>query len=53
MTTNYGIIGGQLDATKHLEAAIPRMLNAAEQASYRDAILPPPAPRVPRDWRAN
>jgi hypothetical protein len=30
MTTNYGLAGGKLDATKHIEAAIPKLLTPRE-----------------------
>lgn len=42
VTTNHGLAGGTLDATKHIEAAIPRLLNTAEIRDYRETILPAP-----------
>lgn len=30
ITTNYGIAGGELDASEHLAAAIPRLLSTSE-----------------------
>lgn len=30
VTTNYGLAGGELDASKHIEAAIPRLLTPTE-----------------------
>lgn len=38
ISTNYGLTGGTLDSTKHLESAIPRLLTGVEQAE-RDAQL--------------
>lgn len=37
-TVNYGIKGGMLDATLHLEAAIPRLLNQTEQNACRNRM---------------
>jgi hypothetical protein len=34
MTTNYGLAGGTLDASKHIEAALTRLLNGPEQDAY-------------------
>lgn len=42
MTTNYGLLGGTLDATKHIEAALSQLCTPDEQRSYRDTILPAP-----------
>lgn len=38
-TTNYGLAGGELDATKHLERAIPILLTGGERKLYCDARL--------------
>jgi hypothetical protein len=53
MNINHGLAGGQLDPTKHVEAAITRLLKPSEIKSYRDTIMPAPVPQVPKDWRAN
>lgn len=34
---NAGLAGGTLDARRHLEAAVPRLLNQQERAVWRDA----------------
>jgi hypothetical protein len=34
MTTNYGLAGGTLDASKHIEAALTRLLSGPEQDAY-------------------
>lgn len=34
ITTNYGLLGGTLDATKHLQAAVPRLLTQGEQQAH-------------------
>lgn len=42
-TTNHGLAGGTLDATKHIEAALPRLCSPTEIRDYRETILPAPA----------
>ncbi len=34
MSTNYGLAGGKLDATRHVELAIPRLLSGVERAEH-------------------
>jgi hypothetical protein len=47
-STNYGLAGGTLDATKHLEAAIPILLNPDEcyRCQFYSAVSPAPARSV-------
>lgn len=44
ITTNYGLKGGTLDASKHIAAALPRLCTPIEQESYLDTILPSTLP---------
>jgi hypothetical protein len=38
-TVNYGLKGGKLDATKHIAAAIPRLLSQKELEVYLHQML--------------
>lgn len=38
ITENYGLLGGQLDATKHFEAVLPRLLRGEELGLARDQL---------------
>jgi hypothetical protein len=38
VTTNYGLAGGSLDATHHIEAALTRLLNPQEILSAQEQM---------------
>jgi hypothetical protein len=43
-TKNSGLAGGTLDATKHIERAIPRLLNKPELDAYFQTLAGTPVP---------